>query len=95
MNISTELLALLSKSAFTLQHDELTGEILEYQSCEFSHIRLVSLFSQFVSLIENGLIVNKKTHEEIMRYNINDEDELYNLYELKGWPLEWYNGYLK
>ena len=51
--------------AFTLQYDELTGEILEYQSCEFSHIRSVSLFPQFASLIENGLIVNKKTHEEI------------------------------
>jgi len=80
---------------FALQYDELTGEILEYQSCEFSHIRSVSLFPQFASLIENGLIVNKKTHEEITRYNINDEDELYNLCELKGWSLEWYKGYLK
>ncbi len=82
-------------SALTLQYDELTGEILEYQSCEFSHIRSVSLFPQFASLIENGLIVNKKTHEEITKYNINDEHELYNLCELKGWSLEWYEGYLK
>ena len=46
--------------SFALQYDELTGELLEYQSCEFSHIRSVSLFPQFASLIENGLIVNKK-----------------------------------
>jgi len=39
--------------------------------------------------------IKKRTHEAITRYNINDEHELYNLCELRGWRTEWYENYLE
>jgi hypothetical protein len=36
-------------------------------------------------LLENGLIINKTTHEKITQLRINDENELLQLCELEGW----------
>jgi len=37
--------------------------------------------------IENGLIINKTTHEKITQLRINNENELLQLYELEGCQL--------
>ncbi|MNR27656.1 hypothetical protein D3C85_1449370 [compost metagenome] len=73
--------------------DELTGEFLDIPSCEFSHIRSVSLYPELAGLVENGLLVNKATHREITRNSINDERELLQLCQLNGWNTNWYNNY--
>lgn len=80
-------------NTFNIQRDELTGENICFQTCEFSHIRSVSLYPELSSLIENGLIVNKITHNLITTNNINDEEELKAFSNLQGWSIEWYNHY--
>lgn len=80
-------------SRFGIQYDELTNEPLILQTCEFSHIRSVSQFPELAGLVENGLIVNKTTHNEITRNNINDEIELLQLCQVKGWNTNWSNRY--
>lgn len=80
---------------FNILNDELTGEPLDYQKCEFSHIRSVSLFPELSGLLENGLIVNKKTHTEITKNGINDEKELLQLCKLNNWSIDWFFKYKK
>jgi hypothetical protein len=80
-------------SSLGIQFDELTNHPLVFQTCEFSHIRSVSLFPELAGLIENGLIVNKETHDEITKNGINDESELYQLCTIKGWNTGWFNNY--
>jgi len=77
-----------------VEHDELTGKELHLKSCEFSHIRSVSLFPELAGLIGNGLIINKSTHEKITQLRINDEKELLQLCELEGWSISWHDKYL-
>ena len=43
--------------------------------------------------LDNGLIVNKKTHEIITEKGIQNEDDLYTLCLAKGWNTKWYNFY--
>lgn len=75
--------------------DELTGKELHLKTCEFSHIRSVSLFPELAGLLENGLIINKETHSKITEYHINDEKELLELCKMEGWSLDWYLKYEK
>ena len=43
--------------------------------------------------IENGLIINKTTHEKITQLRINDENELLQLCELEGWLTAWHESF--
>lgn len=79
--------------SFGIQCDELTNEPLNFQTCEFSHIRSTSLFPELAGLIDNGLIINKNTHNEITRNSVNDERELLQLCDIKGWNTSWFNRY--
>ena len=78
-----------------IKEDELTGKNIDIRTCEFSHIRSVSMYQEYSDNIENGLIVNKETHDKITRKEINDEDELYDLCIDNGWNLQWYEKYKK
>ena len=80
---------------YNIKEDELTGKNIDIRTCEFSHIRSVSMYQEYSDNIENGLIVNKKTHDKITRKEINDEDELYDLCIDNGWNLQWYEKYKK
>jgi hypothetical protein len=77
----------------SIRHDELTGELLHGASAEFSHIRSVSVFPHLAGFVENGLIVNKTTHNVITSMNINDEEQLIELCNNYGWKTNWYSEY--
>lgn len=76
-----------------ISYDELTGDNLNLQTCEFSHIRSVSLYPELAGLFENGLIVNKEIHSIITQNSINDESELEQLCMLKNWGVNWLQDY--
>ena len=78
---------------FEIKRDELTGNPLHLKSCEFSHIRSVSLFPELAGFLENGLIINKTTHDKITSFRINDENELLQLCEQEGWSTDWHEGF--
>ena len=80
---------------YKIEKDELTGEKLIKKTAEFSHIRSYALFKDIADDIENGLIVNKDTHEIITKRGINDEDELYSLCEEMDWDVEWIKKFRK
>lgn len=79
---------------YALKYDELTGEILNLKTCEFSHIRSCAIYPQYSDNIENGLIVNKDTHQLITHHEINDEDQLLQLCSIKKWNLDWYERFM-
>jgi len=95
LRITTGYLKQKRINHFNIEHDELTGEKLDLKTSEFSHICSVSLFPELAGLLENGLILNKTTHDKITQYRINDEKELLQLCEIEGWSKEWYSGYKK
>ena len=76
---------------YKIKKDELTDNALIKHRAEFSHIRSFAIFKDIADDIENGLIVNKSTHEIITKEGINDEDELLILCKEKGWKTDWYN----
>ena len=76
---------------YKIKKDELTDNALIKHRAEFSHIRSFAIFKDIADDIENGLIVNKSTHEIITKEGINDEDELLILCKEKGWKNDWYN----
>ena len=80
---------------YKIRKDELTGEKLIKKTAEFSHIRSYALFKDIADDIENGLIVNKETHEIITKRGINDEDELYCLCKELNWDIEWMEKFKK
>lgn len=71
-------------------NDELTNRPLQKNS-EFSHIRIASIYIDLADKYWNGLIVNRDTHRIITMKKINDEDQLYDLCEEKGWNTEWFS----
>ena len=75
--------------------DELTGEKLNIRTAEFSHIRSSSLYKSLSLDIENGLIVNKETHNLITENAICDEKELKFLCEQEGWDISWYDKFIE
>lgn len=78
---------------YKIKNDELTGDRLEKETAEFSHIRSYAIFREVATNIENGLIVNKETHSIITKRGINDEIELYDLCIEKNWSTDWYLKY--
>ena len=78
---------------YKIKVDELTGTNLKTQTAEFSHIRSVAIYPDLQLELDNGLIVNKKTHEIITEKGIQNEDDLYTLCLAKGWNTKWYNFY--
>ena len=78
---------------FSIQYDELTGEFLHGSTAEFSHIRSVSVFPHLAGFVENGLIVNKTTHDKITSTSINDEEQLIELCNHYNWKTNWYSVY--
>lgn len=82
-------------SEMGVTEDELTGEALDKSSSDFSHIRSFSHHPEYGTYIENGLVVNKSTHEVITSREINDEEALYGLCKEKGWRTDWYEPYKK
>lgn len=75
---------------YNIQYDELTKEPLK-RGCEFSHIRSVAMYKYISDNIDNGLIVNKQTHEIITSRSVNDESELLILCKEMKWDTSWYN----
>ena len=69
--------------------DELTGKKL-IRGSEFSHIRAKSVYPDLSLNIDNGLLVNKETHELITSLMIVTEDELLKLCNEQGWKTRWY-----
>lgn len=77
--------------AYKVKYDELTKEPLKTRSAEFSHIRSVAIYKFISDSIDNGLIVNKETHNIITSHGINDEDELLGLCHEMDWCIDWYD----
>jgi len=77
---------------FNISFDELTGETLN-KSAEFHHIRRQSIYPNMISLLWNGVIINKETHDIITARDISDEYDLKNLCNDMGWSIEWVDFY--
>lgn len=80
---------------YLIKYDELTNEKLNINKCEFSHIRSAALYPVIATYIENGLIVNKSTHQLITSEGIGDEIQLYTLCIEKRWNTDWYDHFTK
>ncbi|PET42557.1 hypothetical protein CN520_02725 [Bacillus cereus] len=78
---------------FDIKHDELTGERLVRKTAEFSHIRSCNRYKELSTYIENGLIVNKETHDIITASGINNEEQLKFLCSEKNWDVAWHKEY--
>lgn len=81
--------------AYNIKNDELTKEPLNTRSAEFSHIRSVSMYKFISDSIDNGLVVNKETHNIITSHGINDENELLDLCKDMNWEINWYDIFLE
>ena len=79
--------------AYNIQLDELTGQMLELSTCEFHHIRRQSGHSDLISMIWNGLIINRSTHNLITSNNISDEYQLCRFCISMTWFTDWYERY--
>lgn len=79
--------------AYNINFDELTGQMLDLSTCEFHHVRRQSGHPDLISMIWNGLIINKTTHNTITSRNISDEHQLYELCISMSWFTEWYERY--
>lgn len=95
LKIQRKLLKKKRIKAYNIKNDELTKEPLKSKGTEFSHIRSVAMYKLISDSIDNGLVVNKKTHSIITARGINDETELLNLCYEMNWEIDWYNIYLK
>lgn len=73
-----------------ITHDELTGKELNKKTAEFSHIRSKILYRAISNNINNGLIVNKSTHDIITQNCVEDEEDLKTLCIQMNWNLDWY-----
>lgn len=73
--------------------EEIAKTLNKKVTAEFSHIRSVAIYPDLQLELDNGLIVNKKTHEIITEKGIQNEDDLYTLCLTKGWNTKWYNFY--
>ncbi len=78
---------------YSISSDELTGKILNISLCEFHHIRRQSIYTDMISFLWNGLIINKETHNIITANEISDEYDLKAICEKKGWNTDWFNIY--
>ena len=76
-----------------ISHDELTGEFLDITSAEFHHIRRQSTYPSMISLVWNGLIVNKQTHDMLTQGGVSDEVDLREVCVKNQWNTHWINIY--
>lgn len=75
--------------------DELTNEPLIKKTAEFSHIRKKAEYYRYADYMQNGLIINKETHDIITKRDTHDEDELLALCREEHWNKEWYSLFKK
>ena len=76
-----------------IQYDELTGDPLIKPTAEFHHIRRQSIYPNLISMIWNGLVINKSTHDIITGQNITDEYDLRDLCDEMNWSTYWFDQY--
>jgi len=76
-----------------IQYDELTGAQLIRSTAEFHHIRRQSIYPSLISMIWNGLVINKSTHDLITGENITDEYDLRDLCDEMNWSTSWFDQY--
>lgn len=81
------------KKIYKIKFDELTGEKLE-KDAEFSHIRSKASYPKLALDIENGLLINKETHNKLTNLQIEDEVQLEKLCIEEGWNLDWKKKFL-
>ncbi|HCE2445474.1 TPA: hypothetical protein NGU01_002478 [Vibrio parahaemolyticus] len=78
---------------YSIQVDELTGAPLIKSTAEFHHIRRQSIYPDLISMIWNGLVINKTTHDLITGQNITDEYDLRDLCIDMNWNISWFKQY--
>jgi hypothetical protein len=76
-----------------IAQDELT-QVPLLPSSEFAHIRSCSIYPNLATSYWNGLIVNKDTHQIVTKNDINDERQLLELCQERGWNTRWHQRYL-
>jgi len=76
-----------------IQYDELTGYSLDVRSAEFHHIRRQSIHTNLISMIWNGVVINKDTHDLITSRYISDEYDLLALCQEMEWDQSWFKPY--
>lgn len=92
--IRSQICGLKSKriKQFNISNDELTGDLL-FENAQFSHIRSVAAFPELSMQVNNGLIINQSTHEQITGLGISDEIELQEFCQRNGWSIDWLHPY--
>ncbi len=78
---------------YNIIFDELTGLDLVKSTAEFHHIRRQSIYPNLISMLWNGMVINKETHDMINSYNITDEYDLFELCKKMGWHTSWLERY--
>lgn len=78
----------------SIKHDELTGFPLSSHS-QFSHIKSCAVYPQFTTCLWNGLIVERGIHQIITSSSVNDEHELLDLCDERGWATKWLDNFSK
>jgi len=92
LKLQLSILGKIRAEVKNIVNDELTNEPLDGKY-EFHHIRVRSVVGNevFELDIELGLVINKKTHKDITKESIKDEDELLVYCIEKGYNTEWYS----
>jgi len=80
---------------YNITVDELTRKPLNLKTAEFSHIRSVAIYPDLQLEEDNGLIINKETHDIITKNNIQNEEDLVRLCVQKRWETGWFVYYKK
>ena len=83
------------RKKYNITVDELTRKPLNLKTAEFSHIRSVAIYPDLQLEEDNGLIINKETHDIITKNNIQDEEDLVRLCVQKRWETGWFVYYKK
>ena len=78
---------------YNIIFDELTGHDLVKSTAEFHHIRRQSIYPNLISMLWNGLVINKETHGVINSCNITDEYDLFELCKKMEWHTSWLEQY--
>lgn len=80
-------------SEYRIICDELTLKPLGFRTAEFHHIRRQSISVDLISMIWNGLIVDRSTHNIITERGVCDERQLLSLCQIMGWDTAWFDVY--
>ena len=82
-------------SVYGIMCDELTRQPLGFRTAEFHHIRRQSISIDLISMVWNGLIVDRSTHDIITQRGICDEHQLLALCHAMEWDTAWFYTYLQ